>query len=96
MKKEGRPQEEIDAEISKYLKKWKLERLPKVSLAILRLSAAEILYSKDVPPGVVANEAVNLAKKYATKEDASFINGVLGSLIRARTPQEERSEPEAQ
>lgn len=80
---------EADAEIGKYLKKWRLERLPKVSLAILRLSVCEILFSGDVPPGVVANEAVNLAKKYATKEDASFINGVLGSLIRARTPQEQ-------
>lgn len=87
--------EEADAEIKKYLKKWRLERLPKVSLAILRLSVCEILFSGDVPPGVIANEAVNLAKKYATKEDASFINGVLGSLIRARTPQEPpKDEPE--
>ena len=74
--------DEVDEEIKKYLKKWKLERLPKVSLAILRLSTAEILFSKDVPGGVIANEAVNLAKKYATKEDSAFINGVLGSLIR--------------
>lgn len=74
--------EQVDDEIKKYLKKWRIERLPKVSLAILRLSVAEILFSKDVPPGVIVNEAVNLAKKYATKEDSSFINGVLGSLIR--------------
>ena len=73
----------VDDEIRKYLRKWRLERLPKVSLAILRLAVAEILFCEDAPPGVVANEAVNLAKKYATKEDASFINGVLGSLIRA-------------
>ena len=77
--------EEADAEIRKYLKKWRLERLPKVSLAILRLAVCEILYSQDVPPGVIANEAVNLAKKYATKEDSAFINGVLGSLIRSHT-----------
>ena len=76
--------EEADAHIKKYLKNWRLERLPKVSLAILRLSVCEILFSGDVPPGVAANEAVNLAKKYATKDDASFINGVLGSLIRER------------
>lgn len=75
---------EADDEIAKYLKGWKLERLPKVSLAILRLSVCEIMFSTGVPAGVVANEAVNLAKKYATKEDASFINGVLGSLIRNR------------
>ena len=80
--------QEVDDEIRKYLKKWRLERLPKVSLAILRLSVAEILYSKDVPPGVIANEAVNLAKKYASQEDSSFVNGVLGALIRNRKAQE--------
>ena len=89
--------DEIDAEIIKYLKKWKLERLPKVSLAILRLSVAEILFSKDVPPGVIANEAVNRAKKYATKVDSAFINGVLGSLIRnkkeASTEEQENTRP---
>ncbi len=76
--------EEADGEIRRYLKNWRLERLPKTVLAILRLSVAELLSTKDVPPGVVANEAVELAKKYATPKDASFINGVLGSFIRAR------------
>ena len=84
--------EAADTQIRKYLKKWRLERLPKVSLAILRLAVCEILYSGDVPAGVVANEAVNLAKKYATKEDASFINGVLGSLIRAQANGEAEDE----
>ena len=89
--------EAADTQIRKYLKKWRLERLPKVSLAILRLAVCEILYSGDVPAGVVANEAVNLAKKYATKEDASFINGVLGSLIRAQANEEaEAAEPVTQ
>ena len=73
---------EIDAMIVKYAKGWRLSRLSKDSLALLRLAVCEILYMDDVPNGVSVNEAVELAKKYATTEDASFINGILGSVIR--------------
>lgn len=76
--------EEADAEIARYLKNWRLERLPRVSVAILRLAVAEILFGEGVPASVTVNEAVNLAKKYASPQDASFINGVLGNLIRSR------------
>lgn len=76
--------EEINETIRPFLRKWRLERLPKVSLALLRLAVTEILYMPEIPAPVSANEAVNLAKRYATPEDASFINGVLGSLIRGR------------
>lgn len=73
-----------DELIEKYSKGWKINRLPKVTLAILRLSLAEILFLDDTPDSVAANEAVELAKKYATAEDASFINGILGSVIRGK------------
>ncbi|MBQ7688839.1 MAG: transcription antitermination factor NusB [Clostridia bacterium] len=73
---------EADERIAGYLKNWRPERLPKVSIAVLRLAVCEILFARDVPASVSANEAVNLAKKYAAAEDAAFINGVLGSLIR--------------
>ncbi len=56
--------------------------MSKVSLAILRLAITEILYFEEVPVGVTINEAVELAKKYAGKEDSSFINGILGTLSR--------------
>ncbi|MBQ7637534.1 MAG: transcription antitermination factor NusB [Clostridia bacterium] len=75
--------ESIDEEIKKYLKNWKLERLPKTALAILRLAFSEITYFDGVPESVSVNEAVELAKKYAGEKDASFINGVLGSFIRS-------------
>ena len=74
----------IDEEIRKYLKNWRLERLSKPALAILRLAFAELLYFDDVPASVTVNEAVELAKKYAVDKDAPFINGVLGSAVRAR------------
>lgn len=59
---------------------WKKERLSRVSLSLLRLSIYEMLCEKNIPYGVSINEAVELAKKYSTKEDASFINGVLGTV----------------
>ncbi len=77
-------EESIDEKISSFLKGWTLQRIPRVSLALLRLSVAEILFFDDVPDSVSANEAVELAKKYAGEEDASFINGVLGSVIRGK------------
>lgn len=76
--------DETDEIIAKCLKGWTLQRLPKVSLALLRLAVTEIMYFDDVPDGVSANEAVELAKKYAGDEDSAFINGVLGSVIRGK------------
>ena len=73
---------EIDEIIEANSQDWTLVRLPKVSLAILRLAVAEIKYIDDVPNGVAVNEAVELAKKYGTNEDASFINGVLGTIAK--------------
>ncbi len=74
---------EIDEIIESNSQDWSLARLPKVSLAILRLAVTEIKYIEDVPNGVAVNEAVELAKKYGTNEDASFINGILGTIAKA-------------
>lgn len=74
--------EEIDRLIDENLVGWSAKRISKASRAILRLSVCELLYSKDLPIGVSINEAVEIAKKYATAEDASYINGVLGSVAK--------------
>ena len=74
--------DEIDNLINENSVGWRIERLPKVSLAIMRLALCEILYVPSVPTGVSINEAVELAKKFATQEDASFINGILGKYVR--------------
>ena len=74
--------EEIDKIINENAVGWKISRLPKVSLAILRLALCEILFVPSIPNGVSINEAVELAKKFATQEDASFINGILGKYVR--------------
>ncbi len=73
----------IDEEISKYLSGWKLSRISKVNHAILLLSFYEIKNIDEIPYSVSINEAVELAKKYSGKEDAAFINGVLGSYVRS-------------
>ena len=74
--------EEVDSVIEANLQDWTLSRLPKVSLAVLRLAVAEIKYVDEVPNGVAVNEAVELAKKYGTSVDAAFINGVLGAVAK--------------
>ena len=74
--------EEIDASIQNNTPDWTISRLPKVSLAILRLAVSEIKYIDEVPNGVAVNEAVELAKKYGTNVDAAFINGVLGTVVK--------------
>ena len=72
--------EELDNIISEKAIGWKISRISKTSLCILRLSIFEIKFMEDIPVSVSINEAVELAKKYATEEDASFINGILSSV----------------
>ena len=75
--------EEIDKKISDHLKSgWKLSRISKISLAILRLAVYEMLFVEDVPVSVSINEAVELSKKYTVQDDTSFINGVLGAIAK--------------
>ena len=61
---------------------WKLSRISKVSLAILRLAVCEMINFSDIPVSVSINEAVDLAKTYAADEDFSFVNGLLASVSR--------------
>lgn len=75
---------ELDATVEQFSKGWSLKRISKISLAILRCALCEIIYFDDVPEKVAINEAVNVAKKYEEPETVSFINGVLGSFVRAK------------
>lgn len=72
--------ESIDDTISENAVGWSIKRITKTALAILRLAIYEIKYYDEIPVSVSINEAVELAKKYATKEDASFINGILSTV----------------
>lgn len=72
--------EEIDAAIAERSKGWRVERLGKTELAILRVAVYEILKDDDIPKSVAINEAVELAKVYSPEEAPRFINGVLAKL----------------
>lgn len=72
---------DIDQKISEYSKGWKIDRIAKAELAILRLATYEALYDEEVPVGVAVNEAVELAKRYGEDNGPSFVNGILGKIV---------------
>ncbi len=69
----------LDEKIKEHLIRWKMERLPKVDLSILRVAIYEIYFEK-IPFSVAINEAVILAKKYSTEDSKVYINGLLAQL----------------
>jgi len=73
---------DIDARIEAASVKWSLRRMNALDLAILRLATAELLAIEEIREEVSVNEAVQLAKKYGTEKSPSFVNGVLGQIIR--------------
>ncbi len=73
----------IDEIITESLVNWKLDRISKVNLTILRLAVAEMLYVEDVPEKVAINEAIELTKKYSDEKSVSFINGVLDKAFKS-------------
>ena len=72
---------EIDKNIEKHLIKWKLDRLSKMNIAILRISTYEILFEEEIPNIVSVNEGIELAKKYGEDSSPAFINGILAKMI---------------
>ncbi len=69
-------------QVSKNLKsEWKVDRVSKINMSILKIAIYEILYM-DTPYKVAINEAVELAKKYGEETSASFINGILASVVK--------------
>ncbi|NTV89486.1 MAG: transcription antitermination factor NusB [Clostridiales bacterium] len=74
----------IDKTIEVNSKGWKIGRISKVDLSIMRLSICEVLYMDDIPYSVSVNEAVELAKKYSGEEAGAFINGILSKVSKIR------------
>ncbi len=73
---------EVNDIIRDHLKGWTIDRIPRVSLTVLRLAVSELLYSEEKMPSVVINEAVELTKKFGGEDDYQFVNGLLGSVVR--------------
>ncbi len=87
---------EIDRLIEERAEGWPLERLHSVDRNLLRLAIYELLYRPDVPPEVVIDEAVELAKKYGTERSPAFLNGILDRIYKEKLVQEPNPEPEPQ
>ena len=74
---------ELDSLISESLVGWSITRISKTALCIMRLAIFEMKYIEEIPVSVSINEAVELCKKYATENDASFVNGILSTVAKA-------------
>ena len=74
--------EELDSIISENAVGWKIERISKTALCVLRLAIFEMKNMDDIPVSVSINEAVEICKKYATEADASFVNGILSTVAK--------------
>ena len=77
-------QAELDAILQPLAPEWPIEQIARMDRVVLRIGAYELLHAKDVPPKVVINEAVELAKAFGGDNSSKFINGVLGSLLRQK------------
>ena len=75
--------DELDSIIKSNLQNWKIERIAKINLTILRLAVLEMKYIEDVPARVALNEALELAKKYSDEKSDSFINAVLDKVLKS-------------
>ena len=74
--------EEIDKKISEFARGWSIERITRVDLAILRLATYELMLG-ELAPGIVINEAVDLANPFSTEKAGTFVNGILGNIARS-------------
>ncbi|MBQ3358408.1 MULTISPECIES: transcription antitermination factor NusB [Microbacterium] len=75
--------DEIDEQITTHSREWKIERMPAVDRALLRIAVWEILHNDEVPTAVAIDEAVELAKEFSTDDSGAFVHGVLGRVSRA-------------
>jgi N utilization substance protein B len=73
---------EIDLTLKKYSEHWALDRMTVIDRNILRLGVCELTHSQTIPPKVVINEAVEIAKKYGSEESPDFINGILDKIYK--------------
>ena len=74
--------EQCDKLITDSTIKWQFTRLSPVDKSILRLSVYQLKFCSDIPPKVIINEAIELAKKYSTDKSPGFVNGVLDAVLK--------------
>lgn len=77
--------ENIDAVIEEHSTNWALDRMARVDLSLLRMAVFELLYRPEVPSNAVINEAIEIGKRFGTKDTPAFVNGILDKVSRTRT-----------
>jgi N utilization substance protein B len=85
---------ELDAQLQPIAPEWPIDQIARMDRLVLRIGLYELLFEEDVPPKVVINEAVELAKAFGGENSSKFVNGVLGTVLRQRTeePTEETTQ----
>lgn len=78
--------EELDNLITTHARDWKLDRMPYVDRNIMRIAVYELVHLTDIPVSVSINEAVELAKAFGNDDSPKFINGILGQIVKTKTP----------
>jgi N utilization substance protein B len=84
-------EKELDEELQPVAPEWPIDQIARMDRVVLRIGLYELKHGKDVPPKVVINEAVELAKAFGSENSSKFVNGVLGTVLRQTTD----PEPEA-
>jgi transcription antitermination protein NusB len=74
--------DELNEIIASYSKNWKIQRIAKIELTIMRLAVYEMLYCMDIPLKVAINEGIELAKTFGDDNSRNFVNGILDSVAR--------------
>ena len=75
---------ELDAVLQPIAPEWPLAQIARIDRMVLRIGLYELTYEQDVPPKVVINEAVELAKAFGSENSSKFVNGVLGTALRQK------------
>lgn len=85
----AKKEKELDDELQPVAPEWPIDQIARMDRVVLRMGLYELKYGKDVPPKVVINEAVELAKAFGSENSSKFVNGVLGTVLRKLNGEEE-------
>jgi N utilization substance protein B len=86
-------QADIDSRLAAAAENWRVTRMATVDRNVLRLGAYELLFTKETPPAVAFDEAIELARRYGSADSSAFVNGVLDRLRREATGEQSAEQP---
>jgi N utilization substance protein B len=83
---------DLDAELQPVAPEWPIDQIARMDRVVLRMGLYELKHGKNVPPKVVINEAVELAKAFGSENSSKFVNGVLGTVLRQLTGEDSKED----